>query len=187
MRIDRRTALGFVLVATLLPGAAFALERDERGWYTTGNGVRKKKVGPFSAEVYSITHFMRELPPSRSKAAVIAAETDKAFVWQTLRDLDASQITNALRDAYAMNGYGDRPKIDAFLAAFTKKEPKGTKVQITYAAGPKTTTLKVSNDGTATIPGSDFMRATWSIWFGKIDQPSLGDDLIKNIPATAGA
>lgn len=187
MRIDRRTALGFALVATLLPGAAFAIERDERGWYMTGNGVRRKKVGPFSAQVYSITHFMRDLPPTRSKPAVIAMETDKAFVWKTLRDLDVSQITNALRDAYAMNGYTDKPKIDAFVAAFTKEAPKGTTVQITYAAGPKTTTLKVSGQGTTTVPGSDFMRATWSIWFGKIDQPSLGDELMSKIPAQAAS
>lgn len=28
------------------------------------------------------------------------------------------------------------------------------------------------------------MRATWSIWFGEIDPPDLGDDLISGIPAT---
>lgn len=184
MRIDRRTALAFGLTAILLPSAAFALERDERGWYTTGNGIRKKKVGPFSVQVYAITHFMRELPPARSKAAVIAMDTDKAFVWNTLRELEVSQITNALRDAYAMNGYGDRAKIDQFLAAFTKPAPKGTNVQINYAAGPKTTTIKVSGQGSATVGGADFMHATWSIWFGKIDQPDLGDDLISRIPAT---
>ena len=30
-----------------------------------------------------------------------------------------------------------------------------------------------------TITGIDFMKATWSIWFGKIDQKELGDQLLK--------
>ena len=28
----------------------------------------------------------------------------------------------------------------------------------------------------------DFMQAVWSIWFGKIDQPKLGDQLISKLP-----
>jgi len=42
-------------------------------------------------------------------------------------------------------------------------------------------TVTVQGGGTATIPGVDFMKAVWSIWFGKIDQPALGDALIRNI------
>ena len=36
--------------------------------------------------------------------------------------------------------------------------------------------------GSAMVEGVDFMRATWSIWFGKIDQAKLGDQLISKIP-----
>jgi hypothetical protein len=35
-----------------------------------------------------------------------------------------------------------------------------------------------SPSGSATVPGEEFMKATWSIWFGKIDQPNLGDSLL---------
>ena len=44
-------------------------------------------------------------------------------------------------------------------------------------AANKATTI-VSPAGTATVRGEEFMKATWSIWFGKIDQPALGDSLI---------
>lgn len=35
--------------------------------------------------------------------------------------------------------------------------------------------------GSATIGGVDFMKAVWSLWFGKIDQPRLGDDLMSKM------
>ena len=81
-----------------------------------------------------------------------------------------------------------RPRqIDTALRAFTKELKEGTNVQLTYAAGPKTTTIKVEGDGTATIPGSDFMRGTWSIWLGNFDQPALSEALISRIPDTPKA
>jgi hypothetical protein len=33
-----------------------------------------------------------------------------------------------------------------------------------------------------TVDGVDFMKAVWSIWLGKIDQPKLGDQLISQLP-----
>jgi hypothetical protein len=184
MRIGRRSALGIAVAAFLAPGLAFAIERDAKGWYMTGTGVRVKRVGPFTAKVYSISHFMRELPPTKSKAAVIAMDTDKAFSWRLLRDLEASQVQNALRDAFAMNDYRDRAKIDAFLGAFNRKLEKDANVTIAYSAANKTTTAKTDAGGSASVAGVDFMRAVWSIWFGNIDQPSLGDALISQIPAS---
>jgi len=143
-----------------------------------------KHVGPFTAKVYAISHFMRDLPAQRSKQAVIAMDTDKAFSWRLLRDLEAKQIRDALSEAFAKNGYTDRAKIGTFLGAFTKPITEGKNVTITYATAAKTTTLAVQGDGTATVPGFDFMQATWSIWFGNIDQPELGDALIRRIPNT---
>jgi hypothetical protein len=185
MALTRRHALQLFLASSatlLLARRASALERGANGFYMTGSGTRVKKVGPFSAKVYTISHFMRELPATKSKQAVIAMETDKVLSWRLTRDLEAKQIRDALSDGFTKNGYADAAKIERFLGTFTKPIKDGTNVQITYAAGPKATTIKVDGDGTATIPGTDFMRGTWSIWFGNIDQPDLGDALIKNIP-----
>lgn len=188
MNLSRRRTLHLALGASL--GLCFssfsrwaaALEREASGYYLTGNAVRQKKLGPFRVDVYSISHFMRDLPPLRSKQAVIAMDTDKAFTWRLLRSLEAKQIRDALSDAYAMNGYTDTAKISLFLNAFTAPLPEGTTVQIRYATATKTTTLSVAGGGTASVPGVDFMHGTWSIWFGKIDQSDLGDQLIRRIP-----
>jgi hypothetical protein len=182
--LNRRHALQLMLASgtVLLARPALSLEREGNGYYLTGSGVRVKPLGPFSVNVYAISHFMRELPPVRSKAAVIAMDTDKAFTWRLLRSLEAKQIRDALDGGFAKNGYTDRANIDRFLGAFTKGQPEGTTVQIRYGSAAKTTTLSVTGDGTAIVPGLEFMHAVWSVWFGKIDQPDLSDALIRRIP-----
>ena len=47
-----------------------------------------------------------------------------------------------------------------------------------FARGEEETTIAVADGSTANIPGGDFMKAVWSIWLGKSDQPSVGDDLV---------
>ena len=58
-------------------------------------------------------------------------------------------------------------------------------VVISYNATTKKVTIWVQSAGpkgtSATIGGVDFMKAVWSIWLGKIDQPSMGDQLIAKL------
>lgn len=54
-------------------------------------------------------------------------------------------------------------------------------VVISYNAKAKNVTIWVQGGGSATIAGDDFMKAVWSIWLGKIDQPSMGDQLIAKL------
>lgn len=173
------TRFRFLLVALFglfvtFSGAAFA-----DGMIHTGNAVRTKSVGPFNPKVYAIRHDMKERPAAKSKAAVIEADVDKKFSWTMLRDVDSVKIQKALREAFAMNGYGDQAKINAFVGAFNREEVKEkSSVVIAYDATNKTTTITVQNGTSATVPGVDFMKGVWSIWLGKIDQPSMGDQLI---------
>lgn len=98
-----------------------------------------------------------------------------------LRDVPAGKIKTMFRDAFALNGYRDKAKIDAFLAVFTAELKEGTVTTIAYDASRKVTTITTQRGGTATIPGVDFMRATWSVWFAKSEQPALGDALIAKL------
>ena len=167
-----------VMISTVT--SAWALEPNKEGWYHTGDGVRvKKKI--FNFDVYAIGHDMKCVPAAKSKAAVIESDCDKRLTWKMLRDVDADAIRNALTEAYALNGYKDAAKIAPFVAALNKELKEKTFVTISYNAANKTTSISVQGGGSATVPGVDFMRATWSIWFGRIDQPALGDSLIKNL------
>lgn len=166
----------FGLLMTFAP-AAFA-----DAMIHTGDAVRVKSIGPFSAKVYAIRHDMKERPAQKSKQAVVDADVDKKFTWKMLRDVDSSKIQKALREAFAMNGYTDAARIGSFVGAFNKDEIKEkSAVVITYNAAAKTTTIWVQNGGSATIAGQDFMKAVWKIWFGKIDQPAMGDQLIAKL------
>jgi Chalcone isomerase-like len=160
---------------------AFALDKGSNGYFHTGDSIRKKSIIIGSVDVYAIGHDMKELPATKSKQAVIDLDTGKRFTWKMLRDVPAEKIQGALREAYAKNGYTDAGKIGQFLGVLNTELTKDRFVTITYDADKKTTTLQVQGGGSASVAGVDFMKATWSIWFGKIDQPSLGDELISKI------
>ena len=168
----------FALVALgLFAVPVSALERDRDGYFHTGDGIRYKKVAFVNVKVYAIGHYMKDLPTQKSKQAVIDADVDKRFSWKMLRSVEADKIRNALREAYAKNGYSDAGKINPFVDALAKELKQGDTVTIKYDAAKKETTI-TSPAGSATVPGDDFMKATWSIWFGKIDQKDLGDSLL---------
>jgi hypothetical protein len=184
----KKTALVRLVLALLsllsllaLAQSAFALEASRDGWFLTGSGVRTKSVAFVSVKVYAIRHEMKQLPAEKSKRAVLDADVDKRFTWTMLRDVDAAKIQKALTEGYAMNGYADGGKIQSFLGAMNRELSEGTTVTIAYNAATKTTTLAIAGGASASVPGIDFMRATWSLWFGKIDQPSLGDAMIANL------
>jgi hypothetical protein len=174
--------LATLLLALFASAPARALDKGADGYYHTGDGIRVKTIAFVNFKVYAIGHDMKDLPPAKSKQAVIDMDTGKRFTWRMLRDVDASKIQNAIKEAFAMNGFSDAGRIGQFVGAFTGDLKEGQFVTITYDPGAKATTIRVlGGGGSATIPGVDFMKATWSIWFGKIDQPSLGDALISKL------
>jgi hypothetical protein len=42
-------------------------------------------------------------------------------------------------------------------------------------------TLQVQGKAPVYLEGTDYMKATWSIWFGRSDDPELGDALISKL------
>jgi len=155
------------------------------GWVHTGDSVRTKSVGPFSAKVSAIRHDMKEKPASKSKQAVIDADVDKKFTWRMLRDVETGKIKKALTEALQMNGFNDAGRIGQFVGTFKQEEIKENQaVVISYNAAAKNVTISVQGGAAAVISGADFMKAVWSIWLGKIDQPSMGDQLIALLPSS---
>ena len=180
MNILRTRLPILIAVLTALFIAAFPVHAEE--WIHTGTGVRVKTVAFIDIDVYQISHFMKQAPAAKSKQAVINADVAKQFDWKMLRDVDKEKIHDALKGAFAQNGYTDAAKIKSFLGAFSGELKEGAKVTITYNPEKKSTSVSVGGGGSATVEGADFMKAVWSIWFGKIDQPKLGDQLISKLP-----
>lgn len=168
------------LATSLISLSALALTPDKDGWMHTGDGVRTKSVAFITVKVYAIGHDIK-CNVAKSKQAVIDADCDKRFTWKMQRDVDKEKIHNALREAYKMNGFSDDGRINQAIGAFTVELKENAYVTITYDAAKKTTTFWQQNGGTSTIAGADFMKATWSVWFGKIDQSSLGEALLSKL------
>lgn len=179
----KRAVLLFLILAGLVTvDSALAVERGKDGYFHTGQGKRQKAVAFLDVDVYEIHHYVKELPPAHSKRAVIDLDVDKRIEWKMLRDVGAEKLQDALRNGYEMNGFKDEAAIGKFVAAFQRDLAEGARVTIRYDAAKKATTISVQGGGTATVGGIEFMKATWSVWFGKIDQPELGDAMISLLP-----
>jgi hypothetical protein len=178
-RVARLAALA--LSSLLAASSAFAIERGKNGYYHTGDGIRVKSIAFLKLKIYVIGHDMRELPAAKTKRAVIDADVDKRIAWRMLRDAGGDRLQGILRDSFAKNNYADASKIGAFLAAFRGGLKENDTVVITYAAASKSTLVQVQGAPPVTLPGIEFMKATWSIWFGNSDDPELGNALISKL------
>ncbi len=144
---------------------------------TTGSGVRVKKIAFVSVNVYAITHQMKDVPATRSASEFINAETDKRLILKMKRDVEAAKIVTAINEAYALNGYSNKANQDSFSSVLTGDLKENDTITISYNATSKAVTCNYAGK-TSTVNGADFMKATWSIWFGKIDQPALTSALV---------
>lgn len=168
--------LAAIAAMVVLSGSAIAGD-----WIHTGSGIRVKTILFIDVNVYTINHFMKEKPAEKSKAAVVNAEVDKKFECKLLRDIEGEKLRTAMKEAYARNNYTDKAKIEKVLTAFPAELKEGQAFSIKYDAAAKTTTFSIAGQGSVTVDGSDFMKGTWNIWFGVIDQKKLGDQLISKL------
>jgi len=171
----------FSLIAAVATTVALSGSAIAADWIATGSGIRVKTIVIVDVNVYSISHSMQQAPAEKSKRAVIDMDVNKKFDCKMLRDLDGEKLKTALKEAYAKNGYTDEAKIGKVLGAFTGDLKEGQRFSIKYDAEKKTTTFNVDGQGSVSVEGADFMKGTWSIWFGKIDQPKLGDQLMSKL------
>jgi len=176
----RKIAALLAVAAVAFAPSALAIQAGADGWYHTGDAVRQKTVLFVTANVYQIGHDMKCVVP-KNKQAVIDADCDKRFTWKMMRSVGNGKIVDAMKEAYQKNGYNDSTKINQALAAFNAEFKDGAYVKITYDSAHKTTIFWEQNGGTSAVAGVDFMKATWSVWFGRIDPPSIGDRLIANL------
>ncbi len=168
--------LAAIAAMVVLTGTALASD-----WIHTGSGIRVKTIVFVDVNVYSMNHYMKEKPAEKSKTAVINAEVDKKFECKMLRDVEGEKLQTAMKEAYAKNGYTDTTKINKVLTAFPKELKEGNTFSVKYDAAAKTTTFTIASQGSVVVEGVDFMKGTWSIWFGNIDQKKLGDQLISKL------
>jgi len=130
-----------------------------------GVGMRKKLV----VDVYCGALYMRE--PTQDPQQVIAAEQPKRVLLHVVyKQVEPNQWVEGWQEGFKKNTPNPdaalKSKIEQFMQCFTEPVRKGQEVQVTYVPD-KGTEVMVNKQVKATITGSDFMKALWSIWFGK--------------------
>jgi hypothetical protein len=183
MSIDRRTLVVSLLALGVVAAApqALAAPPGPDGFVRTGEGVQTASHWPFTVDVFVIAHEIKTVPDVKTRQAMIELDVDKRFSLRMLRDLDAAKLRSGLRDGYRRNGYSDGERMDRLFAGVPDGLPKGKRMSIGYDAAAKETRLVVDGAATATVDGVAFMKATWSIWFGKSKPATLGDELVKEL------
>lgn len=130
-----------------------------------GVGMRKKLV----VGVYCGALYMRE--PTQDPQQVIAAEQPKRVLLHVVyKQVEPNQWVEGWQEGFKKNTPNPdaalKGKIEQFMQCFTEPVRKGQEVQVTYLPDQGTEVM-VNKQVKATITGSEFMKALWSIWFGK--------------------
>ncbi|HYD40894.1 MAG TPA: hypothetical protein VEB43_08685 [Anaeromyxobacter sp.] len=166
--------LGF---APVTPAVVPAAAPDPGAYVRTGDAILKANHWPFTVELLSVRHDMRDLPAERSRRAVVELDGDKRLTLHTLRELPTERLTSWLRDGLEAAGYRDDERIRAFLSGFPEGNlRKDEEVVIQYDAAAQLTTVTSDRGAPVRVDGVSFMRAIWTVWFGK-----LGDGLVSRL------
>jgi hypothetical protein len=130
-----------------------------------GVGMRKKLV----VDVYCGALYMQQ--PTQDPQQVINAEQPKRVLLHVVyKQVEPHQWVEGWQEGFNKNSPNPDPalneKINQFSKCFTETVKRGQEVQITYIPD-KGTEVMINQQVKATILGGDFMKALWSIWFGK--------------------
>ncbi len=135
-----------------------------------GMGVRKK----FFFKIYVGGLYMEH--PAHKPERVIADLGIKRVVMHFLyKEVSPEKLqeawTEGFKDNLGTKFDSLKEKIDQFNAFFTEPARKGDEIWVTYLPG-KGTQVVVKGKEKGTIPGIDFMKAVFSIWFGELPADS---------------
>jgi hypothetical protein len=174
-------------IAALLAGldreCAAELEKTEDGQYITGTAVRTKRVLFVDVEVYRAIHSIKELPASPTKQGVVEADSDKRMAITMLRNVDLHRIIEGIEEGYRRNNWKEMKKVKQLFSILTGHLSAGDTFWVEYDAEAETTTAIEKNGRRSSVEGRDFMIATWSAWFYKIDSPGFSNRLVKDLTA----
>lgn len=135
-----------------------------------GMGVREATA--LSVNVYVAGLYLEN--PTRNAREVINSAQKKRLVLHFVRDVDASDIREAMSEGFNENG-GNTPALRQRLAQLVALLPamrEGGRLVFTYIPGTGVQ-VQVGGSVKGTIAGEDFARVFYAIWFGP-NPPNAG-------------
>lgn len=130
-----------------------------------GVGIRQK----FFTDIYYGASYLHQ--PTRDASQVITADQPKRIVLHVVyKQVEADKWVEGWKEGFSKNTPDAegvlQTKMKQFIACFDEPVKKGEEVRLDYIPGTGTV-VTIKGREKAIIPGEDFMKALWSIWFGK--------------------
>jgi Chalcone isomerase-like len=127
-----------------------------------GAGLRTR----FFIKVYAIALYLEQ--PSTDATAILTADQVRRAELRMLRSVSASEMAEAIGEAFTANAGGALPQLQARLDRFKSLFPAATSgevITLTYVPGTGTVVGAGGKD-LGTIEGKDFADVLFSAWIG---------------------
>jgi len=127
-----------------------------------GAGLRTR----FMFKVYAIGLYLEH--PATDAATILAADEVRRAELHMLRSVSASEMADAIADAFNANAAGAGPQLKDRLDRFKAMFPNATEgevIALTYIPGTGTVVGAGGRD-LGTVPGKDFADVLFSAWIG---------------------
>ena len=166
----RAAVLAAVLVLPLSAGAmevagvSFPRTVQAAGKTLTLNGAGLRTR--FFFKVYVIGLYLEH--PSSDASAILAADEVRRAELHMLRTVSASEMGDAIADAFNANAGSSGPQLKDRLDRFKAMFPRATEgevITLTYIPGTGTVVGAGGRD-LGTVPGKDFADVLFSAWIG---------------------
>jgi len=142
------------------------IQRDGVPLVLVGVGLREATL--LRVDVYALGVYA----PTRQcdGAALLAGDEPGLLRLDFLRTVSAARLRDELADSFARRLPADAApdlagRVQAFLALLSADAHAGTRVELAYRPGHGTA-LSVDGVPRGAVPGPDFRRLLWSLWFG---------------------
>lgn len=147
-------------------------------------GVGMREVTVFHVDVYVLAAYVenRTCDPSR----LVESDEVKVLRMRFVRDVGADKMRENMEKSFRKRTPPDAPadlktRIRDFVGLFGIEAKEGMDVEVRYLPGQGTTVLVEGRQRGATVPGHDFIRVLWDIYFNPDTCcPSLRQGVLKS-------
>lgn len=127
-----------------------------------GMGLRKKLM----FKVYVAGLYVET--PTNAGEAIVSSDQVKRMDLHVLRNLKASQVTEAIEEGFEKNSKSQMAALSERLKKFSSlfsDVAEGDQISMTYVPG-KGTSVSIKGTEKGTVEGKDFSDALFAVWLG---------------------
>jgi len=155
------------------------MEVEGRTLKLVGAGVREKTI--FKIDIYTMGVYFENMTCNHLK--LIHTDEAKVIFMDFVRDIPGDKMMANLKGNFEQRLSDDateelKKKVRDFVGIFREEIKDKTRVKVVYVPGKGTSTFINGKQQGPIVPGRDFQKVMWSIWFdGDTCCPYLLEDI----------